>query len=256
MTDTHTHLYLPEFEGSGAEAVQRAFDAGVHRLVFPNVDAMTVEPMLELHEKFPERTRFAIGLHPTEVKEDYEEVWSRMKPLLDRNGCVAVGEAGIDLYWDATWRELQRRAFSLQLREAAERLMPVIVHCRDGLDDALDCIARDGGANPRIIFHSFTGTPEDVDRIRGVCDAYFGINGIVTFKNAGSLRESVVKIGIDRLLLETDSPYLAPVPKRGKRNESSYLPYTCAKVAETLGLTPEETALLTDRNATDIFGFC
>lgn len=255
MTDTHTHLYLPEFGEESAAAVERAIDAGVSRLIFPNVDSNTLKPMLELHRSFPQASRFGIGLHPTEVRDDYEEQWKGMQSYLDSPGCVAIGEVGIDLYWDTQYRALQKSAFSLQLREAAKRKLPVIVHCREGLDEALECIANDGGGNPAIIFHSFTGTREDVRRIRDICDAYFGVNGIVTFKNAGYLREAVKEIGVDRLLLETDSPYLAPVPKRGKRNESSYLPYICAKVADTLEMPIDDVERITDDTAASLFGY-
>lgn len=255
MTDTHTHLYLPEFGEESATAVERAIDAGVSSLIFPNVDSTTLQPMLELHRKFTQVSRFAIGLHPTEVREDYEEQWKAMLSYLDLPGCVAIGEVGIDLYWDTRYRELQKAAFSLQLREAAKRKLPVIVHCREGLDDVLECITNDGAGNPGIIFHSFTGTPEDVKRIREICEPYFGINGIVTFKNAGYLREAVKEVGINRLLLETDSPYLAPVPKRGKRNESSYLPYICAKVADTLEMRVEDVERITDATAASLFRY-
>ena len=252
MIDTHTHLYLPEFPDGGDEQVRNAIDAGVTHLVFPNVDHDTISPMLALHNRFPENTSVAMGLHPTEVKENWKVVVDDMQKLLVEGGFVAVGEVGMDLYWDKTYRAEQMLAFAEQLSIAESMSLPVIIHCRESLDETLDVI-KSVSPTVRLIFHSFTGTPDDVRKIRKLCDPMFGINGVVTFKNAGSIRESLPIIGIDRILLETDSPYLAPVPNRGKRNESSNIPYICAKVAETLGMTVEEIDSATSANARNTF---
>ena len=252
MIDTHTHLYLPEFPDGGDEQVRNAIDAGVTHLVFPNVDHDTISPMLALHNRFPENTSVAMGLHPTEVKENWKVIVDDMHKLLVEGGFVAVGEVGMDLYWDKTYRAEQMLAFAEQLSIAESMSLPVIIHCREALDETLDVI-KSVSPTVRLIFHSFTGTPDDVRKIRKLCDPMFGINGVVTFKNAVSIRESLPIIGIDRILLETDSPYLAPVPNRGKRNESSNIPYICAKVAEALGMTVEEIDSATSANARNTF---
>lgn len=253
MTDTHTHLYLAEFPEGGDCQVRNALSAGVGHMIFPNVDSDTVSPMLALHERFPEVTSVAMGLHPTSVGENWKEILDDMWKMLESGQFVAVGEVGMDLYWDKTFRKEQAEVFAEQLRMADSLGLPVIIHCREALDDTLAVIRRQS-PNVSLVFHSFTGSPEDVRKIRECCDPMFGINGVVTFKNAQPLRDSLPEIGIGRILLETDSPYLAPVPMRGKRNESSYLPYICGKIADIFEMTPDEVSDATDRNAGNIFG--
>lgn len=252
MIDTHTHPYLEEFADGGAEAIDRAIAAGVTHFILPNVDSSTVVPMESLHRRFPETTSMALGLHPTEVREDWEPIVEGMEKRLEGGGFVAVGEVGIDLYWDKTYRTQQTEAFIRQLRIADRLNLPVIIHCREGLNEVLACIE---AVKPKttLVFHSFTGTPADVTRIREVCDPMFGINGVVTFKNASSLREALPEIGISHILLETDAPYLAPVPHRGKRNEPAFVTHTCEKVAEVLGLPVEAVEAATDSNAKATF---
>lgn len=251
IVDTHTHLYLPEFESPSA-AVERAIDAGVGHMVFPNVDLSTIEPMLALHKLYPDNTSVAMGLHPTEVGDDWESVLARIESEFDST-CkfVAVGEIGIDLYWDKTYRLQQREVFRRQVNLAADRGLPVIIHCREGLDDVLDVLSSVERL-PTGVFHSFGGSVADVERIRSIGDFYFGINGIVTFKNS-SLRDVLPAIGIDRLLLETDSPYLAPVPHRGKRNESAFIVHTAAYVANVLCLSQQDVHDITTANASSLF---
>jgi TatD DNase family protein len=254
LIDTHTHIYLSE-DFPDAEAVyQRAIDAGVCHMVLPNVDLHTIDDMLKMHARHPDTTSVAIGLHPTEINDNYRADLDAVLNQLDSSGdanVVAIGEIGIDLYWDKTYRAEQRDAFATQCRVAVERNLPVIIHCREGLDDTLDVLSAMEKA-PRGVFHSFGGTCEDVDRIRAVGDFYFGINGIVTFKNS-KLRDVLHYIGIDRLLLETDSPYLAPVPYRGKRNESAYVAYVADTVAKALGVDLAEVADRTSANAANLF---
>lgn len=252
MIDTHTHLYLPEFEDGGEAAVLNAVEKGVSAFIFPNVNADTLIPMMELRDKFPERSFMAFGLHPTDVKNDWKSVIDNIIPFFKKEGTVAVGEVGIDLYWDKTFRSDQMDAFSFQLDLAERMNLPVIIHCREALEETLEVI-EDRSPTVPLVFHSFTGNRENVERIRKSLDPFFGINGVVTYKNAESLRQSLPEIGIERIVLETDSPYLAPVPKRGKRNESAYLPFIRDKVAECLGLTSEQTDLITDRNARNVF---
>ena len=255
MTDTHTHLYMHDaYPDGGTGAVERAIEAGVAKMVFPCVTIESLEPMRRLNSRFPENTRMALGLHPTEVGEDWSEQLDMMEKMLPGD-FAAIGEVGIDLYHDATRREEQKQAFARQLQWAAKFDLPVIIHCREGLDDTLEILEAYEGSLPILIFHSFTGGPEEVRRIRKVCDPWFGINGVVTFKNAPLLREALPEIGIERILLETDAPWLSPAPKRGQLNESSRIPYIRDKVAETLGLTPEEVECVTDVNAAKIFNF-
>lgn len=253
MIDTHTHLYLSAYPEGGDKAVQRALDSGVSHMILPNVDMTTVEPMMALHSLFPETTSVAMGLHPTEVGEDWRQIVEKMAEMIDRGNFPAVGEVGIDLYWDTTRKKEQMEAFVEQLRIADSKNLPVIIHSRNALNETLDAIKIAGVSVP-LVFHSFTGSPDDVKMIREVCDPLFGINGVVTFKNAKEVREALPEIGLKKILLETDSPYLAPVPNRGKRNESAYLAYIRNKIAETLSLTPEEVERTTDNNARELFG--
>lgn len=262
MIDTHTHIYMPDsFAEDSTETVRRALASGVRRMVFPAVDLPTFGPLLDLHASFPESTAVAVGLHPTELSSDWstdlEEI--RRMALEAKAHIVAVGETGMDLYWDKSNLEAQKEAFMVQLVMGMEMNLPVIIHCREALEETLQVISsfkqKYPDKLPRLIFHSFTGTSADVKRIREVCDPMFGINGVVTFKNARELPEAVMEIGLDRLLLETDSPYLAPVPKRGRRNESSYLPFIRDKISAIMGLEPEEIERHTDANSEKVFKF-
>lgn len=254
LVDTHTHLYLDEFASEKAETVRRAIDAGVGKMIFPNVDLSTIAPMKSLHAEFPDNTFMAMGLHPTEVNSEWKHDLDLVKAELDAGGndYIAVGEIGIDLYWDKTYRNEQMQVFSIQVDWAVERDLPVIIHCREGLDEVLE-ILDSKPIKPKAVFHSFGGTVEDVERIRCSGDFYFGINGIVTFKNS-KLGEVLPAIGADRILLETDAPYLAPVPHRGRRNESAYIVHTAAKIADALGLSADKVAEITTANATRLFG--
>lgn len=257
MTDTHTHLYMEDFAGEQEAAVRRAVAAGVTRMVFPNVDESSVVPMQRLHESFPDCTVMAMGLHPSEIHDDWPAVLERMERKLDSGRYAAVGEVGLDMHWpDSPDIDVQMEVFRRQLRWGAERNLPVIIHCRDARDRALEVIDSLGTEQlPVMIFHSFTGGPDDVRAIRTHFDPYFGINGVVTFKNAPELRQAVKEIGAGRLILETDSPYLAPVPHRGARNESAYLSAILHACAASLGIDAGELEAITDRNAARIFNF-
>lgn len=254
MIDTHTHIYLAEsFSEEFDDVVGRAVEAGVEKMVFPNIDRDSIPQMLLLHDKYPGRTFLAAGLHPTEVNDDWRAHTDECLQLLENRKCVAIGEIGMDLYWDKTFAEEQKEALAYQLKVAKKHGLPAIIHCREALDETLEVMRGLGRDLPPVLFHSFTGSKEDVKRIREVTDAMFGINGVVTYKNAAALREALPEIGLDRIVLETDSPYLAPVPKRGRRNESSYLPYIRDCIAATLGVAPEEVAAKTDSNASAFF---
>lgn len=251
MTDTHTHIYLEEFDADRDEVMLRARQSGVNHLVLPNVDLTTIEPMYDLHRRYPQCTSMAMGFHPTEVKDDWRQSLETIESHLDDFPFVAIGEVGIDLYWDATFRLEQQEALAAQVQWAIDRGIALIIHCREGLDDVLGVLGRFRTLPPTVM-HSFCGSVDDVRRCRRVGDFYFGINGIVTFKKS-AIPAILPEIGIDRIVLETDSPYLAPVPNRGKRNESSNIPHICRCVASHIGLSEEETAAVTDRNAATLF---
>lgn len=251
LVDTHTHLYLPNFADERPDAVSRAIDAGVEKMIFPNVDLTTVEPMIELAQRYPGNVSMAMGLHPTEVKDDWRDVMGEIDGLIDDGKrYVAVGEIGIDLYWDKSFVDEQMQVFEHQVAKAIELNLPVIIHCREGLPQALEVLQGLPGAQG--VFHSFGGNETDVDAIRGVGDFYFGINGVVTFKNS-RLREALLAIGLDRILLETDSPYLAPVPHRGKRNESAYLNLIASHIGDYINCDVAKVAAATTANAEQLF---
>ena len=252
MIDTHTHLYTDEFEDGGEAAVRRAIESGVDIMIFPNIDVASIGPMTQLHLKFPLHTKMAMGLHPTDIGDDYEEVLLLMEKELDSGKYIAVGEVGIDLYWDKSRLELQKDVFRRQLISAQKRGLPVIIHCRDAFPETIEVI-KEVNLDVPLVFHSFTGSTDDVKAIREVCDAYFGINGVVTYKNASTLRDALPVIGENRILLETDSPYLSPVPLRGKRNESANLGFIRDKIAEAMNLSPETIEKRTTENARKIF---
>lgn len=253
IIDTHTHLYLPEFDGDRREVMQRAIDSGVEMMIFPNVDLTTITPMHDLASAYPEVTRMAMGLHPTEVNARWRDDLGKITTLLTSSveSYVAVGEIGMDLYWDKTFKDEQAEVFRLQAGLAVELGLPVIIHCREALDEIL--VVLDSMEKvPQGVFHSFGGTVDDVKTIRRRGDFYFGINGILTFKNS-RLATVLPEIGIDRILLETDAPYLAPVPHRGKRNETSFITATAEAVGKALGITAGEVARITTSNARDLF---
>lgn len=251
LIDTHTHLYLPEFDDR-EQAVGRAFDAGVSKMMLPNVDLSTVEPMMALAAEHPGKMFMAKGLHPTEIKPGWRDVLDQILGMMDGSEAVkAIGEVGMDLYWDKTYESEQMKAFDEQLALAEKQGLPVIIHCREALPQTLEVLKdhKDAAA----IFHSFGGTAAEVDAIRRVGDYYFGINGVVTFKNC-KVRDAIPEITTDRLLLETDSPYLAPVPYRGKRNESAYIVKVAEHIADCLAIPLYELASATTGNATRVFG--
>lgn len=240
------------YSDGGVEAVKNSIEAGVTHLVLPCVDLSSLKEMNELQSNFPDHIRLALGLHPTELTDDWQKHLDIMESLLPGDFC-AIGEIGIDLYHDASRREDQKRAFAQQINWAIEYDLPVIIHCREGLDDTLEVLSTFGNSLPRLIFHSFTGGPVDVRRIRKICDPWFGVNGVVTFKNASLLREALPEIGLDRILLETDSPWLSPAPKRGQLNESARIVFIRDKVAEVLGVSSEEVERATDASASSLF---
>ena len=253
MIDTHSHIYSAEFDDDRQDVMQRAMDAGVTHIVMPNENLVSVQRLLDTYNQWPDRISLALGLHPEEVHDNWADQLTRLEECFDRHPWTAIGEVGIDLYWDKTCRRQQMQALERQLGWCCDRDLPFIIHCREALDDILDVIDNLDCPVPAGVFHCFCETPADVDRIRRRGDFYFGVNGIATFKKS-TVPALLPVIGLDRLLLETDSPYLAPVPNRGKRNESANIPHINAFVAQVLGVSPDAVSQATDRNVARLFG--
>lgn len=252
MIDSHSHIYCEDFDSDRDLVIARAQEAGVRHIVLPNENLESIERVLSLKNAYPSYISIALGLHPEDVDGDYERQLTAMRPRLDELWPVAVGEIGIDLYWDATWREQQMAALDTQLHWCKELNIPFIMHCRNALDEILWVLDNFDEPLPQGVFHSFTGTPQEVEQVRKRGDFYFGVNGIVTFKKS-NVKDILPVVGLDRLLLETDSPYLAPVPNRGKRNESANIAHIARFVSQELGVDLEDVSQATDRNAITLF---
>ena len=252
MLDSHSHIYCSDFDDDRDIVIARAREAGVRHIILPNENLDSVERVVATRDAYPGYISIALGLHPEDVDAGFEQQLRELRPLLDKHTPVAVGEIGIDLYWDATWREQQMQALDTQLHWCKQLGIPFIIHCRNALDEILSVMDNFGEPLPNGVFHSFTGTPQEVERVRRHGDFYFGVNGIITFKKS-NVKEILPVVGLERLLLETDSPYLAPVPNRGKRNESANIPHICRFVAEYMNVTAQEVSQATDRNAIALF---
>jgi TatD DNase family protein len=251
LTDTHTHLYYETDAEKQASLMQRCFDAGVSRLFLPNVDLASIPQIDELVKRYPENCFAMTGLHPCDVKEDYELVLDEIcENMIDRR-IYAIGEIGIDLHWDKTTLDFQRIAFKEQIKWAKDLELPIVIHCREAFDEVFEILEEEKDPLLRGIFHCFTGNLEQARQAISL-NFYLGIGGVVTYKNSGL--DIVLKdVPLDKLVLETDSPYLAPVPFRGKTNESSYLVYIAEKVAEIYSLSIDQVASVTTANSKVIF---
>lgn len=251
LVDTHTHLYLSHFADDIHEAIERAESDGIKKLYLPNIDSTSIDSMLELEKKYPGKCIPMMGLHPCSVKADFEKELSIVKQWLDQRPFCAVGEIGIDLYWDKTFFEEQKKAFITQTGWAKDLGIPIVIHARDSLDILIDLVTKEKDDRLTGIFHCFTGTLEQAQSIIDL-GFYLGIGGVLTYKNSG-LGEVVKNIPLESIVLETDSPYLTPVPFRGKRNESAYIKYIANKLSEVKNLDIEEIAVVTTANAEKIF---
>lgn len=253
MIDSHTHIYMEEFDADRNNVMARAMAAGIDNMILPNVDTDSIDRLHDTLAQYPAKCHIAMGLHPTSVSADFRSQLAAIRTQFDTHNYCAVGEIGIDLYWDKTYHDEQCEAFGTQIEWSQQLHLPIIIHSRDAFDTTLSVLKQFPYNTVRGVFHSFTGTPQEVDAIRRQAgDFYFGINGIVTFKNA-HLHDLISAIGIDRILLETDAPYLAPHPHRGRRNEPSYIPYIATKVAEILEISLEDVAEATTRNTRTLF---
>ena len=251
IIDTHTHLYLPEFNNDRHKVVENALNAGVNKMFLPNIDSSSIQGMMALCNEYPGIFYPMMGLHPGSVRANYREELKIIEEFIIKGGYIAIGEIGIDLYWSKTFKMQQLEAFERQIRIAIEFKLPVVIHARNSFDEIFGILDLYAGEGLRGVFHSFTGGPAEVEKIKSY-DFYFGINGILTFKNSG-LDRVVSKIPVDRLLIETDSPYLSPVPKRGKRNESSYLCFINEFLSKVFITSPEKMAEITSSNAMKLF---
>ena len=254
FTDTHTHLYLPEFDADQNEVINRAVSNGVTKMYLPNIDSTSIKAMNKLTQSFPENCFPMMGLHPCSVKENFEEELNIVEHELFHSSkkYFGVGECGLDLYWDKTFIKEQKIAFIRQLHWSVELSLPFIIHSRDATDECIELIESENLKSAFGIFHCFSGT---IDQAKKIIDLgfYLSIGGVVTFKNGG-LDKVVPQLSLNYLVLETDSPYLAPVPHRGKRNESSYINIIASKVAALKNCTIDEVANTTTENAKKLFG--
>jgi TatD DNase family protein len=252
LIDTHSHIYSKDYSDDIDQVIERAYQCNVRKIVLPNIDSSSIKSMLDLSNAYPQICFPLIGLHPTSVNEDYEDELQLLDFWLKKKKFYGIGEIGIDLYWDKTFLDEQIIVFRHQLQLAKKYKLPIVIHVRDSFDHVFENLFPEINGTLSGVFHSFTGTLEQASRIIEI-GFKIGVGGIVTFKNSG-LDKIIQNIPLEHLLLETDSPYLTPVPFRGKRNESSYLIYVAQKIAELHNTTVDEIARITTENAEKLFG--
>ncbi|RNL93028.1 TatD family deoxyribonuclease [Sinomicrobium pectinilyticum] len=252
VTDTHTHLYSEAYDEDRHEMIQRALDADIKHFFVPAIDSSYTERMLQLEKDYPDHVFLMAGLHPTHVKENYKEELAHVEQMLDTHKFYAVGEIGIDLYWDKNHLHWQQEAFRYQIRLAKKYGIPIVIHCREAFDEVFAILEEEKGEDLFGIFHCFTGNREQAERAVSY-NMKLGIGGVVTFKN-GKIDRFLNEMDISNIVLETDAPYLAPVPYRGKRNESAYIINVLRKLSNIYGLSEEEVAEITTKNANEVFG--
>jgi len=252
LIDTHSHLFSDKFEEDRMEVVQRAIDAGVERMYLPNVSGETIESMNALVEAFPENCFPMIGLHPCNVKEDFEKELELVRNELKASKYFGIGETGLDFYWDLTFKELQIQSLKQHIRWAKEYRLPIVLHTRESFHETFEIIEKENDERLTGVFHCFGGSVEDAEKVKSLGGFFIGIGGVATFKKTNH-GEVLPNIGLDFVVLETDSPYLAPTPHRGKRNESAYLPLIAGKIAAIMGLPIELVAERTTANAKKLY---
>lgn len=252
LIDTHSHIYSTDFIHDRDEIIQRAYSNDVRKIILPNIDSSSVKNLLDMVDSYPHICIPLMGLHPTSVNHDYQEELQLVEYWLKKRKFYGIGEIGIDLYWETSFLEEQTQAFRFQLNLAHEYQLPVVIHVRDSFDEVYNVLLEEKDKNLTGVFHSFTGTLEQAQLVINL-GFKIGVNGIITFKKSG-LDEVISKIDTSHLILETDSPYLTPVPFRGKRNESSYLVHIAQKIAELHHMTVGEIAKITTENARKLFG--
>lgn len=249
--DTHTHLYDEQLMTEELAMIKRAHDAGVNKMYMPNCDSTTIEGMMLLADKYPDSCLPMMGLHPCYVKDSYKDELAIVNEWLGKRNFAAVGEIGLDYYWDKTYVPQQKEAFEIQIDWALLQNIPIVIHSRESTQDCIDIVRRKQNGKLKGIFHCFSGS---LDQAKQIIDLgfYLGIGGVVTFKKAG-LAEIVQHLPLDNIVLETDAPYLAPTPYRGKRNESAYIPLIADKIAALKQVSVDELARITTANTEKIF---
>lgn len=252
VTDTHTHLYSEQFNTDREEMINRAMKAGVKRFFLPAIDSSYSHAMYELEEAYPDQVFLMAGLHPTSVNENYLKELDFVKQELERRKFYGIGEIGIDLYWDTSTLAIQQEAFQAQIQLAKKYNLPIVIHCRSAFEEVFEVLEKEKGDDLFGIFHCFAGSRDDANRALQY-NMKLGIGGIVTFKN-GKIDKFLNEIPLEHVVLETDSPYLAPVPFRGKRNESAYILQVLNKVSELYNIPAQEVARITTNNSAEIFG--
>lgn len=250
--DTHAHIYASQFKKDRADVLRKAFEQNVEKIYLPNIDHTSIDDMMEVEAQYPDHCFAMMGLHPCSVKQDFEKELYQVETWLNQRDFVAIGEIGTDLYWDKTFFEQQAEAFKIQVEWAKKYQRPIVIHCRDSFQETIDLLTPLMTKELTGIFHCFTGTVEDAQKIIEL-GFLLGIGGVSTFKNGG-LDKVLPEVSLDHLVLETDCPYLAPVPYRGKRNESSYIPLIANRLAEIKGIEIEEIEQKTTENAQKLFG--
>ena len=251
--DTHTHLYLKQFSEDIDTVISNSISSGIDKLFLPNISSETTKDMLDLCKKYPETCYAMMGLHPCDVKsESMEKELLHVEEMLEKEKFIAIGEIGIDLYWDKSTLPLQKEAFIFQIDLAKKHKLPIAIHVRDSFNESIEIVESLNDENLSGVFHCFTGSVEDAKRITDLGNFYLGIGGVLTFKNSG-LDKTIKEIDIKHLILETDSPYLAPTPNRGKRNESKYLLNIAEKLAEIHNITLLEVSGMTTYNSKNLF---
>ena len=251
--DTHTHLFSKEFDDDISDVIENAIDNGVSKMLLPNIDSSTTKQMLKLSQQFPQNCFPMIGIHPCSVKKDsIEKEIQHVEHMLEKNNFVAIGEIGIDLYWEKSTLDIQKLAFETQIKLAKKYQLPIVIHVRNSFDEAIEIVEKLNDEKLTGVFHCFSGSLNQAQRIIDLNNFYLGIGGIVTFKNGG-INKIIDQINIDNIILETDSPYLAPKPFRGKRNESKYILNIAQKLSEIYNINIEEIANITTCNANKLF---
>lgn len=253
LTDTHCHIYLEQFDEDRDDVMKRAFGEGVKRVFLPNIDTSSIASLKKLTKDYPENCFPMMGLHPCSVGENFEEELSTLKAELDQGGYYAIGEIGIDLYWDKTFFEHQVKAFEKQIEWAKELNLPIVIHARDSFQEIFEVLDRLNDEKLKGIFHCFTGGKDEAEKILSYGNFMLGLGGVLTFKNSG-VDKAVADVPMNKIILETDAPYLAPTPYRGKRNEPAYVKEVALKLADIKGLSLNEIAEITTSNSKLMFG--
>ena len=253
LIDTHTHLFLSQFDNDIDNVIQNSISNGVTKMLLPNIDSTTTNQMLKLSERYPKHCFPMIGLHPCSVNtENAEQEIIHVEQMLEKNKFLAIGEIGVDLYWDKSTLDIQKQVFELQINLAKKHRLPIVIHVRDSFKEAIEIVEKLNDDNLSGVFHCFTGDLEEAQRVINLQDFYLGIGGVVTFKNGG-LDKIINQINLDHIILETDSPYLTPSPFRGKRNESKYILNIAQRLSEIYNIDIKNIAETTTHNAYKLF---